>query len=46
MTSNGKSAAHALAAVTVIGFGMLGLYAHVEYSGWVLFVGCMWAWAA
>jgi len=28
-------------AVVLIGLGMYGLNAHIEYSGWVLFVGCL-----
>ncbi len=27
--------------VIVIGMGLLGLNAHVEYSGWVLFIGIL-----
>ena len=34
-------AIRAIVGVTVIGLGMLGLASGVEYSGWVLFVGCL-----
>lgn len=30
-----------LAGVIIIAIAMLGLFCKVEYSGWVLFVGCL-----
>lgn len=30
-----------LAYVGIIALGMLGLYLNIEYSGWVLAVGCL-----
>lgn len=29
-----------IAAIAIIVLGMAGLYFKIEYSGWVLFVGC------
>lgn len=33
--------AQRIAGVLVIAMGMVGLFCKVEYSGWVLFVGCL-----
>lgn len=30
-----------LAAIAIIVTGMLGLHFDIEYSGWVLFIGCV-----
>lgn len=30
-----------VSSIFVIAIGMTGLYFHVEYAGWVLFVGCL-----
>jgi len=38
-----KSITHAICAVITVALGMLGLYVHIEYSGWVLLVGLLWA---
>lgn len=36
----------AICALLCMALGMAGLHLHIEYSGWVLFVGCLWAFAS
>ena len=38
-----KACAQVIGAVVTIGMGMAGLHFGVEYSGWVLAVGLLWA---
>jgi len=40
-----KESIIAVCGVAVIVAGMLGLHHHIEYSGWVLFVGCASLWS-
>ena len=37
-----KAVAHAIGAVLVVAMGLLGLHFNVDYSGWVLLIGCLW----
>lgn len=43
MSDKTKSCIDAGCAIAVIAIGMVGLGREVPYSGWVLFVGLLWA---
>jgi hypothetical protein len=41
-----SKALYLFGSAAIIAIGMAGLYFKVEYSGWVLFTGCMCAWCS